>query len=221
MQPPRMFETLLNFFQNSPLSLWGPFIVLLLCGLGLPIPEDVVLVTAGVLGQIDGRSWIEVSVLMYAGVLGGDIITFFAGRHVGGWVLTSRWFQRIFPPQKQAKVVDFFDKNGSMGLFIGRFLPGLRAPIFFTAGSMKVPFVKFLFFDGLAALISVPVFVWLGHWLWGKFHDDIEQFNRTLSRSHEYAGKAAIILVVIVVIGFLIWRRRRRARKAAAAQSQP
>ena len=50
-----MFETLLNFFQNSPLSLWGPFIVLLLCGLGLPIPEDIVLVTAGVLGQIDGR----------------------------------------------------------------------------------------------------------------------------------------------------------------------
>ena len=210
-----MFETLLNFFQNSPLSLWGPFIVLLLCGLGLPIPEDIVLVTAGVLGQIDGRSWIEISVLMYAGVLGGDTITFFAGRHVGGWVLTSRWFQKILAPQKQAKVVDFFDRYGSMGLFIGRFLPGLRAPIFFTAGSMKVPFVKFLFFDGLAALISVPVFVWLGHWLWGKFHDDVEKFNETLSRSHEYAGRAALVLVVLVVIGFLIWRSKRRARKAA------
>jgi membrane protein DedA with SNARE-associated domain len=212
-----MFETLLNYFQNSPLSLWGPFLVLLLCGLGLPIPEDVVLITAGVLGQIDGRSWVEISALMYAGVLGGDIITFFAGRHVGGWVLTSKWFQRIFPPQKQAKVVDFFDKNGSMGLFIGRFLPGLRAPIFFTAGSMKVPFLKFLFFDGLAALLSVPVFVWLGHWLWGKFHDDIEQFNRTLSRTHEYAGWAAVGMVATVVIGFIIWRRKRRARKAATA----
>lgn len=211
-----MFETLLNYFQNSPLSLWGPFLVLLLCGLGLPIPEDVVLITAGVLGQIDGRSWIEVTALMYAGVLGGDSITFFAGRHVGGWVLTSHWFQRIFPPPKQAKVVDFFDRYGSMGLFIGRFLPGLRAPIFFTAGSMKVPFLKFLFFDGMAALISVPVFVWLGHWLWERFHDDIEQFNETLSQTHEYAGWAALGLVAFVLSGFLVWRRRRRVRKEAA-----
>lgn len=210
-----MFEALLNFFQETHLSLWGPFIVLLLCGLGLPIPEDIVLITAGVLGQIDGRSWIEISALMYAGVLGGDTITFVAGRHVGGWVLTSRWFQRIFPPPKQAKVVDFFDKYGAMGLFIGRYLPGLRAPIFFTAGSMKMPLVKFLFFDGLAALISVPVFVWLGHWLWGKFHDDIEQFNRSLHKTNQYAGWVALVIVAVAVIGFVIWRRKRRIRKAA------
>lgn len=212
-----MLETLLNYFQNSPLSLWGPFIVLLLCGLGLPIPEDVVLIAAGVLGWIDERSWIEISALMYAGVIGGDSITFFAGRYVGGRVLTSKWFQKIFSPQKQAKVVDFFDKNGSVGLFIGRFLPGLRAPIFFTAGSMKVSYLKFLFFDGLAALISVPVFVWLGHFLWEKFHDDIEEFHRTLSRTHEYAGWGAAALVGAVVAGFYVWRRKRRARKEAEA----
>ncbi len=211
-----MFETLLSFFQNSPLSLWGPFFVLLLCGLGLPIPEDIVLVTAGVLGQIDGRSWIEISALMYAGVLAGDSMTFLAGRHVGGWVLTSPWFQRIFPPQKQAKVVDFFEKNGSMGLFIARFLPGLRAPIFFTAGSMKVPFFKFLFFDGLAALLSVPVFVWLGHWLWGKFKDDVEQFHRTLSQTQGYVIWAVIVIVGVSLIVFVIWNRKRKALKAGA-----
>jgi membrane protein DedA with SNARE-associated domain len=209
-----MFESLITFFQETHLTLWGPFIVLILCGLGLPIPEDIVLITAGALGQADGRSWIEISALMYAGVIGGDTVTFFAGRHLGGWVLTSNWFQRIFPPQKQAKVVDFFEKYGSMGLFIGRFLPGLRAPIYFTAGSMKVPFVKFLFFDGLAALISVPVFVWLGHWLWENFHNDIEELNKTLKQSHQYAGWAAVVLVAVVVIGFLIWRRKRRIRKA-------
>lgn len=211
-----MFETLLTTFQDSHLSIWGPFFVLLLCGLGLPIPEDIVLITAGVLGEINGRSWIEISVLMYAGVLGGDTITFLAGRYVGGWVLTSRWFQRIFAPQKQAKVVDFFERYGSMGLFIARFLPGLRAPIFFTAGSMKVSLFKFLFFDGLAALISVPVFVWLGHWLWDKFHDDLEQFHKTLSQSQSYALWTAIGIVILTVIAFLLWRRKRKAAKEAA-----
>lgn len=210
-----MFETLLNLFQDSHLSLWGPFFVLLLCGLGLPIPEDVVLVAAGAMGENLGRSWLEVSALMYAGVLGGDSITFFAGRHVGGWVLTSRWFQRILSPQKQAKVVDFFERRGSAGLFIGRFLPGLRAPIFFTAGSMKVPFLKFLFFDGLAALLSVPVFVWLGHWLWSRFHDDLEQFHKTLSKSQGYALWVIAGIVVASLFFFLPWRRKRKELKAA------
>lgn len=211
-----MFDTLLNFFQDSHLSLWGPFFVLLLCGLGLPIPEDIVLITAGVLGEINGRSWIEMSLLMYAGVIGGDTMTFFAGRHVGGWVLTSRWFQKIFAPQKQARIVDFFERYGSMGLFIARFLPGLRAPIFFTAGSMKVPFLKFLFFDGMAALISVPVFVWLGHWLWARFHDDLEQFHKTLSQSQSYALWGAVAIVVVSIGVFLSWRRKRKAGKTAA-----
>jgi membrane protein DedA with SNARE-associated domain len=206
-----MFETLLNFFQNSPLSLWGPFFVLILCGIGLPIPEDIVLIVAGVLAQDQARSWIEVALLMYAGVIGGDCITFFAGRHVGGWLLTSRWFQRIVSPAKQARVVDFFERYGAMGLFIGRFLPGLRAPIFFTAGSMKVPFWKFLLFDGVAALISVPVFVWLGHWLWGKFKDDLDQFNQTLGKSQSYALCAAVAIVIICTTVFLIWIKRRRS----------
>jgi membrane protein DedA with SNARE-associated domain len=206
-----MFETLLNFFQDSPLSLWGPFFVLLLCGLGLPIPEDIVLITAGVLGQEQGHSWIEVALLMYVGVLGGDCITFFAGRHVGGWVLTSRWFQRIVSPRKQARVVDFFSRYGPMGLFIGRFLPGLRAPIFFSAGSMKVPFWKLLLFDGCAALVSVPVFVWLGHWLWSKFQDDLEQFNRTLSKSQGYVVWGFIVIALIGAALFFFWLRRRKS----------
>jgi membrane protein DedA with SNARE-associated domain len=217
-----MFESLLNFFQQSHLSLWGPFFVLLLCGLGLPIPEDIVLVAAGALAANEGRSLLEITLLMYAGVLGGDCITFFAGRHVGGWVLTSKWFQRILPPTKQAKVVDFFDKHGWKGLFLGRFLPGLRAPIFFTAGSMKVPYVKFLFFDGLAALISVPVFVWLGHWLWSKFHDDLEAFHHTLSKSQGYLFWGMIVFALVCIVLFLPWRRKRKElKRPSASAAQP
>ena len=154
-----MFEALLDYFQASPLSLWGPFIALLLCGVGLPVPEDLVLVTAGVLGSMDGRHWTVVSVCMYAGVVGGDSLIFFAGRRYGRRFLAWAWFQRIFPPAKHAKVEGLFERHGTTGLFIGRFLPGLRAPLFFTAGLMKVPYVKFLCMDGLAALLSVPVFV--------------------------------------------------------------
>lgn len=211
-----MFETLLEYFQSSPLTIWGPFLVLLLCGLGLPIPEDIVLMAAGALGLMEGRSWVEVTILMYIGVMLGDSMIFMAGRHLGGRLRSARWFQRYFSELKQAKVEVMFDRYHSMVLFVGRFLPGLRAPIFFTAGSMKVSYLKFLAFDGFAALISVPVFVWLGHWLWATFGEDIAKLEKALSRTHTLSMWLAIFLGVVLV-GFLVvrWRRSHAKDKSA------
>jgi membrane protein DedA with SNARE-associated domain len=206
-----MFETLLKYFQDSPLSLWGPFFMLLLCGLGLPVPEDIVLVAAGALGEVDGRSWIEVSALMYAGVMTGDSTIFLAGRFFGGKLRAARWFQRYFSEKKQAKVENLFDRYHSWVLFIGRFLPGLRAPIFFTAGSTRVKFLKFFLFDGLAALVSVPFFVWLGHWLWAKFSDDIAALDRALSRTHNYSMMVAAVIALLALLFILRKIRNSRA----------
>ena len=208
-----MFETLLKYFEGSPLSLWGPFFVLVLCGLGLPVPEDIVLVAAGALGVIDERHWIEVGALMYAGVMLGDSTIFLAGRYFGARLRNSRWFQRYFSEKKQAKVENLFDRYHNWVLFVGRFLPGLRAPIFFTAGSTRVTFWKFFLLDGLAALISVTFFVWLGHWLWIKFQDDIVQLDRVLSRTQSYTMLIGLLLTSVVVLIITIQIRRMRARK--------
>jgi membrane protein DedA with SNARE-associated domain len=205
-----MLEHLLEYFQGTPLSLWGPFILLLLCGLGLPMPEDIVLIAAGMLGVIDGHSWIKVSAFMYMGVLAGDTMIFFAGRRYGTRLLGTAWFQRIFPASKQARVEELFAKHGTTGLFIGRFLPGLRAPIFFSAGSLKVSLVKFLLMDGLAALVSVPVFVWLGHWLWVKFADDFAQLEHALKRTHTFTLWGTLLIVVLLVTAVWLWKRRDR-----------
>jgi membrane protein DedA with SNARE-associated domain len=205
-----MFETLLKTFADSPLSLWGPFLILILCGLGLPIPEDIVLIAAGALAENDGHYWVQTSVIMYAGVMLGDSTIFFAGRYFGVKLRTSRWFQRSFSEKKQAKVEALFERYHSMVLFVGRFLPGLRAPIFFTAGSTRVKYWKFFFFDGLAALISVPFFVWLGHWLWARFSEDLSQLERALARTHSYSLLAAlVILLVVVVVVIRIVRKSR------------
>ena len=205
-----MLEHLLEYFQGTPLSLWGPFILLLLCGLGLPMPEDIVLIAAGMLGVIDGHSWIKISAFMYAGVLLGDTMIFFAGQRYGTRLLGTAWFQRIFPPTKQARVEELFAKHGTTGLFIGRFLPGLRAPIFFSAGSLKVSLVKFLLMDGLAALVSVPVFVWLCHWLWVKFADDFAQIEQALKRTHTFTLWGTLVIVVLLVTAVWLWTRRDR-----------
>jgi membrane protein DedA with SNARE-associated domain len=74
---------------------------------------------------------------------------------------------------------------------------------------MRVSYLKFLSFDGFAALISVPFFVWLGSWLWLKFGDDIESLNRALARTERLSLWVGI-LAVVAAIGVWLWSRRRR-----------
>lgn len=205
-----MFQTLLDAFQGTPLSLWGPFGLLLLCGLGVPVPEDIVLVVAGALGEMDGRAWLQVSLLMYVGVVAGDTMIFLAGRHLGQRLLASSWLQRILPAQKQIKVENVMERYGAAALFVGRFLPGLRAPIFFTAGSMKVSLVKFVFFDGVAALVSVPVFVWLGHWLWAEFSENLDDLQEALAETHQYSLWVTLAIVAVAAASWLLLRRKRK-----------
>jgi membrane protein DedA with SNARE-associated domain len=72
---------------------------------------------------------------------------------------------------------------------------------------MKVSYFKFLCFDGFAALISVPFFVWLGHWLWLTFQDDIEQLNRTLDATHSFS-RWIVVLAALACVGLWFWSRR-------------
>ena len=206
-----MLESLIDLLKESPLSLWGPFLILIICGLGLPLPEDIVLVTAGMLAQDDGRSWIPVAVLMWFGVLLGDSIIFLLGRRFGAKLLAWQGTHHLFPPEKQAKVRSLFDRHGATVLLIARFLPGLRAPIFSTAGAMHVSYFRFALMDGLAAVVSVPLFVWFGHWLWAKFDEDIQKLNAAMSKTHWF-GLAVAAVILAVSIGIWRWRQRYRER---------
>jgi membrane protein DedA with SNARE-associated domain len=157
-----VFEPLIEYFQGSPVELLSLLSVLILCGMGLPIPEDIILLATGMIAQETGRSWILASIVMYAGVLAGDSIAFLIGRRFGIRMLALPWIQRVLSPKKQRRIAALFHQYGSTVFFVARFLPGLRAAIFCTAGAMRARYLHFLFFDGTAALISVPFFVWLG-----------------------------------------------------------
>lgn len=211
-----MFEALLEFFQNTSLSLWGPFIVLLLCGLGLPLPEDVVLITAGVLAEMDGRTVMFTTLLMYVGVVGGDSMIFLAGKYLGARLLSARWFRRMFSPRKLARVSKLSRATAHGCFSSDASCQDCACRSFFTAGSVRVSFLKFLALDGLAALISVPVFVWLGHFLWAKFKGDIEAMHHALARTQSYSLWATIGIALVVLLAFFVWFRMRRQKRSLA-----
>lgn len=179
------------------------FLVLLACGFGLPMPEDVVLISGGILSARGVCNfWITTSVCM-AGVLLGDGIVFGIGHRFGASVKSSWLFKRIFTEKIDAKISGTFAKYGDKVVFMGRFMPGLRMPIFLTAGIYKVSPVKFFLLDGFAALISVPLWVWVGL----IFGDNFEKLEKMI-KSFKFGlyGILGIMAVIFLVI-YLIKRR--------------
>jgi membrane protein DedA with SNARE-associated domain len=144
-----------------------------------------------------------------AGILAGDSVIYWMGRRLGARVAEFWLLRRLVPPEKLEEVEKRIRKSGNIVVVIARYLPGLRAPTYFTVGHSHLPYWEFLFFDGLAALISAPLWVCLGFW----FGDDIERAAREASRFGHY-----ILLGVLVVLAALAfrWLQRRRAAQVAA-----
>lgn len=179
--------------------------ILLACGLGVPIPEDITLVAAGILAGLGTISLMGAILAGLFGVLIGDAFLFFLGRYYGHRVFKLPVFRTIFTEDRINASRDRILHNSKFICFVARFLPGLRAPIFLTAGIMGVKPIIFLTLDGLAALISVPFWVIVG-WYLG---DNLDATLRFVIR----AQKSVLIVVVVLIIGIVIYRYLRRRRK--------
>jgi membrane protein DedA with SNARE-associated domain len=196
--------------------------ILLLCGFGLPIPEDISLIAAGYLswcgaGQdrcpnLPGLNVHKAFAVCLFAVLAGDTIAFFFGRRYGRRVLASKLARRYFTPRRQLRVRAYFRKFGTKVVLVGRFTPGLRFTIFFTAGTLHVRPVVFFFYDFVAAAFSVPILVYCARLFGGQIDRVI-----MLARKIEHGILIAMVIGAIVVVVKLYRRRKRLERLATAA----
>jgi membrane protein DedA with SNARE-associated domain len=194
------------------------FTILLLCGFGLPIPEDISLIAAGYLSwktfDPDPAPKLYVHLafaVCLVAVLAGDTIAFFFGRRYGRRVLASNLARRYFTPKRQLRVRAYFRKFGSKVVLVGRFTPGLRFTIFFTAGTLHVRPAVFFIYDFMAAAFSVPVLVYLAYF----FGEQIDKVIRYV-RNAEHGILVAIVIAAVVVTVKLMRRRKRLAARMAA-----
>ena len=181
------------------------FGVLVACGIGLPIPEDLTLFTMGYLSY-NGIIDIKISILVcFLGVMIGDSIIYAVGHHYGSKLLRRGIFAKILPPERMKKTQSLFHRWGNKVIFAARFMPGLRAPTYFSAGALHLPFRVFFFYDGLAALLSVPLLTGLTYY----FGEHID-WVINMARRAQY-GVALLIgaLVAFFVVKHYITKRRR------------
>lgn len=196
-----MLDFLIQFFTDYGYA--AVFAILVMCGFGLPIPEDITLVSGGVISGLGLTNPHWMLVVGLAGVLFGDSTMFILGRVFGYRVQKIRTFRKVLSPRRFSQIQRKFKKYGLGLLFVARFLPGLRSPIFLVAGmSRRISYLTFIIMDGLAALISVPVWVYLGYF----FADNLDLLM-------EYVGDVQkviyLILGLIVLIVLAIYLKKK------------
>ncbi len=147
--------------------------VLFACGLGLPIPEDITIIASGILVALGKISMVGAFIVCMAGVLVGDSFMFFLGRRLGDNAFKLPVIRKFMTEKRIKLAKESVVNNSQFICFIARFLPGLRSPTFLTAGAMGVKPMTFLLLDGFAALISVPVWIYVGWWLGDNWDENL------------------------------------------------
>ncbi|WP_018152027.1 DedA family protein [Leeia oryzae] len=201
-------QLLVNLFshahENPVFAYAAVFSVLLICGFGVPIPEDISLVAGGVIAGLGYADVDTMCVVGLAGVLVGDATMFIAGRVFGERVRCFPLVAKFLTEARYEAVQDKFHRYGKRVLFVARFLPGLRSPIFLTAGmTRKIPFWRFLLLDGFAALISAPFWVYLGYY---------GAHKREWLLKWIHVGQSGILLILLclllVIAGIYVFKKK-------------
>lgn len=149
-------ESIIAFFSNY-FTYWPLvcFFSLLLSGFNLPISEDVLIVISALISYEDRSLLIPNYIGLYAGIYASDIISYWLGRMIGNGVLKLKLISKSLTPKRVAFISNKLEKHGFLTFIVTRFIPfGMRNVLFMTSGFTKLPFPKFLLFDGIAAIIS-------------------------------------------------------------------
>lgn len=158
----------------------GIFLMLLGAGFGVPIPEELPVILAGIMvGHEDTTlRWYVMVPVLIAGVVLSDFVLYGAGRLWGRKLLDIGIVKRkIITPEQQAKLEQNFAEHGILVLLGVRLLPGIRAPVFVFAGILKVPLTRFIIADAIYAIPLVNALFWLAYLLTDQVLDTFNKLN--------------------------------------------
>ncbi len=165
---------------------------MLAASFGLPIPEELVLVSSGLVAYMaqhpeqypppypgaEGVNLITLCFVSFFAILGADTIVYLIGKVFGGRIIKTKFFQKQVAGEGFDRINRWFQKYGSWAAGIFRFTPGLRFPGHLSCGLLGLPLWKFLLVDGLAALFSVPTQVYIFGTYGGVMLEKVAEFKK-------------------------------------------
>ena len=169
---------------------------------GLPVPAYPTLIVAGAYLAPDAASALLVLGTGVLAALVADTLWYVAGRHFGTRVLRTLCRISLSPDSCVRQTESIFDRYGAGSMLVAKFVPGFASVATAMAGAVRLPYWKFLFFDGLGAALWVGVGLGLGR----LFRDAIGEALETLQSLGKY-GVLLLAAALVVYIAARWWQR--------------
>jgi membrane-associated protein len=190
---------------------WGYlaiFVFVILGNLGIPVPEESVLVLAGYLVW---HGDLRLPLVLLVGILSaiaGDNLGYWVGRRYGQATVEryGRWV--LLTPARLAASRRVVTQYGAVGVFAARFIAGLRFLAGPVAGSTGLAPLAFVTANTLGAMVYVPTMVAAGYGVAYGLGDYLHRFERIVGKVEH----VALIGAILGTLAFLGWRALRAAR---------
>jgi membrane protein DedA with SNARE-associated domain len=183
----------------------GLLVVLILCGMGLPIPEDAALLAGGFLVHRGIIRYPITLAVALVGVVAGDNSLFFLGRRFGTTLVAYLGIGRPRSQRQIERLKEFMRRHGHRAIFYARFIAGLRALVYLTAGSLGVSPLQFFVYDVAGAVVSVPVVVTLGY----LFGNELEVALRYIGGVEKAVWLVVALSLAVYAMRILMFTRSR------------
>lgn len=176
------------------------------CGIGLPMNEDIVLLAAAALTLQGIMDPILLMGVAWLGLLAGDALIFHWGHRYGAQLLRHKFFARMLPETRLQSMQAAMTRYGPAYIFVVRFLPGIRTPLFLVAGMSRMPYRHLFVYDGLAAVVELPLLVYGVRYVGGRWRE-------ILAAMQQWQGYL-LPASVLAILALGLYRRRLSKRKS-------
>lgn len=189
--------------QFDHISYVGIIVVLILTGSGLPVPEEVPIIAAGIGSSVGTLNPWGAYFACLVGALAGDSVLYAIGYHFGHTLVTKHpRYAHLLHVENEAKITEMIRRHGLKVFFISRFMVGIRAPVYLTAGILRMSFRRFLLIDACCATTVVSLFFGLSYAYGERLADWL--------RRSEIGFTVIAAVAACIVVGIVLWRRRKR-----------
>jgi membrane protein DedA with SNARE-associated domain/rhodanese-related sulfurtransferase len=192
------------------------FVWVLVEQLGLPLPSAPILLAAGALAGTHRMSLALVIALPVAAVVMADGVWYELGRRQGVRVLKFLCRVSLEPDSCVRTTQVRFERNGPWALVGAKFIPGFGAVAPPLAGISRMPWQRFVAFDGLGTMLWAGAYIGTGY----IFSGELERVAAHLA----FMGRGVFALLFIALASYIGWKyfnRRRFLRKLRIARITP